>query len=160
MVIYSRTTDNKYYDADDGDTGGSTSSGSAGDSVVFYDFLTNKRTKALSPTDERIKLAELNHKTLNNIAKTKEKQRQQSTNQSLLHGVGSTTKDSLYQAHPLLSTKQQFDGIDPKVNLDPMINEAETNDEITAELKYAYQLRFGLEQQPQLTITPKPTMIK
>lgn len=160
-MVYSNTTYNKDWlnntAAIDDDTGSSSAGGS---SVVFYDFLNNTSTPLLSPAEQRLKLAELQHKSLNNLTKTKalQQQRHQHQQQGLAHNIATTAPNSPYKAHPLLSTKQQFDGIDPQVNLDPNIQDAATNSDVAAELKYQHQLRFNAEPQHKM-LPPKPNML-
>lgn len=63
---------------------------------------------------------------------------------------------SQYPAHPALSDKAQFSGVDRQNNPVPTENNAKTNDENRNELENKYQLRH----QPQLAqkFNPKPQM--
>jgi hypothetical protein len=58
--------------------------------------------------------------------------------------------------HPILGEAAEFDGMDPQVNFDPTIFDAETNSEKKEELVYQHQLRLGLENQPRFNPKPSP----
>lgn len=134
--------------------GGSGSSGG----LEFHDFLSEKKSDRLSPAEERTKRLEHSNKNRNNLAKAlakvKELREKRSQDKNLTGMQGD--KQSEYKFHPILSKKQQFDGIDPKINLSPNLNTAETNSEKKAELTYQRKLQLQLQQQNKF-VPPKPT---
>lgn len=138
------------------------SEGSAGGSgdIRFRDFLSTNKDP-LSPVAKKQKLAEHANQVRKNLLKAKELRENRklhtnpNQNSDQYLGGGNNNK-SEYKSHPILSKKQQFDGIDPKVNLSPVLNVAETNEEKKAELKYQHQLKHELASKPNFLPKPVP----
>ena len=59
--------------------------------------------------------------------------------------------------HPILGAAAEFDGVDPQVNLDPTIYDADTNSEKKQELTYQAKPELRIQNENQNRYTPKPT---
>lgn len=135
-------------DDSEGSVGGSGGSGE----IKFRDFLSTKQDP-LSPAAKKQKLTEHANQVRKNLLKAKEVRENRKLNTNLNQNSeqylsGGNNNKSEYKSHPILSKKQQFDGIDPKINLSPVLNVAETNEEKKAELKYQQQLTNELASKP------------
>lgn len=64
--------------------------------------------------------------------------------------------NSAYRAHPILSDKAQFSGIDPQVNVLPSDNIANTNEADRNELENQYRLTHAPEFTPKFNPKPLP----
>lgn len=149
---------------EDGDSGsGQGALGGQGGALAFRDFVFVEEERKLSPEQEKQHLAV--HKETHGALIEKQKQLfderknkkegKTATNQyGNQYGMG--TGNSSYLKHPILGKSPEFDGIDPKVNLDPTIYDADTNAAKKDELTYQHQLRLGLENQPRFNPKPSP----
>jgi|GEM_PF-3044341 len=145
------------------DTGGDTgegSSGGRGGAIEFRDFIFI-RSDEYTAEEERQLLSV--HKDASGALIEKQKKlreqrkdKKENPNRNYQQGLGLEARGEGFLRHPILSEKAEFDGADPQVNLDPTINEAETNNEKREELTYQLQLRLGLQNQPRF-IPPKPS---
>lgn len=146
-----------------GEGGGKSGQGGRGGSIEFREFLSTGEEKKLSPEEERQLLAA--HKETNSglVEKQKklrdqrkEKKEGKTATAGYQYGAGMESRDSSFLKHPILGESAEFDGVDPQVNLDPTIYEAETNSEKKQELTYQHQLRLGLDNQPRFNPKPSP----
>lgn len=142
---------NKQEDTDD-------ESGAGGNSgqIEFADFLSSgasKRDDMLSP-DEKKRLLSQHKGTHEGRVKNQKEVREQRkllkegkvSKQSYQQGM--VAESSQYQAHPILSDKAQFSGIDRQTNPLPTENVAETNKENRNKLENQYRLRHAPQHAP------------
>lgn len=127
--------------------------------IEFHDFLPTSTTK-LSASEEKQKLSEHNNKNSGLIDKQKklrDDRKNLKEGKTAGYQYGNVQAGSAYKQHPIIGKSAEFDGADPQVNLDPNLNEVETNSEKKEELTYQYQKRFELLNQSKF-VPPKPSM--
>ena len=156
-----RTIDEEDESGSGEESGGRGGRSGSGGSLEFKDFLSIRDDKKLSPEEEKQLLAA--HKETNGGLVEKQKklreQRQEKKEGKTAgqqYGSGMDARSSSYLKHPILGEAAEFDGVDPQVNLDPTIYDAETNSEKKEELTYQHQLRLGLDNQPRFNPKPSP----
>ncbi len=145
-----------------GDQGEEGGAGGQGGVVEFHDFIfANEKQRKLSPEQEKQLLAQ--HKEANGslVEKAKKlreerKDRKEGRTAGNQWRAGMSERTSSFLKHPILGEAAEFDGIDPQVNLDPTLYDADTNSEKKEELTYQHQLRLGLENQPRFNPKPSP----
>src|SRR5690348_13812042 len=107
--------------------------GGQGGAVAFHDFVFGQEDRKLSPEQERLLLIQHQEANSGFIEKQKKlrEQREDRKEGKTAHqqwGTGAERVSSFLK-HPILSEMAEFDGIDPQVNLDPTLYEADTNSE-------------------------------
>jgi len=144
-----------------GESGEGGHAGGQGGAIAFRDFVFVQDDRNLSPEQERLLLVQ--HQDANGGFVEKQKklreQRQDRKEGRTAHqqfGTGMAERAASFLKHPILGEAAEFDGIDPKVNLDPTLYEADTNSEKQEELVYEHQLRLRLENQPHFNPKPSP----
>lgn len=151
--------DKKQVDTSDDESG----SGSQSSSIEFADFLSSgveKRDDMLSREELKRLLGTHEGAHEDRVKKQKELREER---KNLKEGKisksdyrsGMAKSHSQYPAHPVLSNKAQFSGIDKQNSALPTENVANTNDENRNELENQYRLRHAPQNAPRFN--PKPT---
>lgn len=147
---------------EEGDGGESSGFSGQGGALEFHDFVFVQGERKLTGAEEKQLLAQHNVANSGLVEKQKDlrdKRHDKKEGKALGNqwGMGAgAEKAANFLKHPILGEAPEFDGIDPQVNLDPTINEAETNSEKKQELVLQHQLRLGLQNQPRNTPKPSP----
>lgn len=144
---------------------GSGTGGRSGD-IQFRDFLNPGALRDdLLPPDEKKRILSAHREGHEaRVQKQKEKREQYKavkegkTPVSALRESLGSGMNSAYRAHPLLSDKAQFSGVDAQINPNPADHLADTNANDRDELENQYRLRHA----PQITpkFNPKPQFNK
>lgn len=154
-------TTNKQHDTQSDDESGD--GGQAG-RIEFADFLSTgaeKRDDLLSQ-DERKRLLGAHAGTHSErvkkqkILRDERKKLKEGKISKNDYRSGMSNQHSQFQAHPVLSNKAQFSGIDQQVNSLPTENVAETNKENRDKLDHQYRLRHAPENAPRFNPKPIP----
>ncbi len=161
MIEYNNEKYNKRREEEGESEDGRSSQGGQDGALEFRDFVFVHKEQKLSPQEEKQLLAE--HKETNNALVEKQKQlrderRDRKENKTVgnQYGSGMQDREASFLNHPILSEAAQFGATDPKVNPNPVINDADTNSEKKEELVYQHQLRLGLQNQPRFNPKPSP----
>lgn len=154
---YKRVADEEGEEGGEGESGGSSGRGG---SIEFHDFISTRSDKKLSSEEERLLLAvhkETNIGLIEKQKKTREQRQEKKEGRTAgyQYGAGAEARSSFLK-HPILDAAAEFDGVDPQVNSDPTIYDADTNSEKKEELTYQHQLRLGLANQPHFNPKPSP----
>lgn len=147
----SKQVKNKQLNKQDEDDTGSSGQGGR---VEFTDFITGRnqlREDQLPPNELRRLLAAHDQAHKGRVEKQKVLRDQRNdlkngkvTLDNYRQGLASGMS-SQYPAHPILSSKAQFSGVDRQNNPVPTENQAQTNDENRNELENQYRLRHAPE---------------
>jgi len=147
---------------DESGDAGESGTGEAGSQIQFHDFIFAGESQRdnLLPDEIRRLLAIHDNVNKENVKKQKDKR---DTYKNLKEGKTSLEQYRSSQngmngdkpAHPILSDKAQFSGVDSQVN--PVVDEnaANTNDANRNELELQYRLRHQPQNAPRFN--PKPT---
>lgn len=143
----------KHIDTSDDDSGQGGKSGQ----IEFADFISTgveKRDDMLTPEDKKRLLGSHagTHEERVKKQKTLREERKKLKEGKVSkkdYQAGMAKAQSQFQAHPVLSDKAQFSGIDQQVNSLPTENVAETNNENRHTLENQYQLRHAPNNAPQ-----------
>lgn len=147
-------------------SGEQSGSGGQGGKIAFRDFIKSGdslRDDQLSPEERKRLLAVHRDAHEARVEKQKE-QREKYADlkngkvplQQYRDGLANSGMNAAYRAHPVLSQKAQFSGIDRQVNSLPTENLSEANQEQRNELELQYRLQHSLQHTPKFN--PKPQM--
>ncbi len=146
-------------DGNGDDSGESGSFGGQDGTLAFTDFVFVNTERKRSPEEERQLLAQHKESNLGLIEKqknTRDERNNRKNGKTLgSGGPGQGERNAHFLKHPILGEAPEFDGVDPQVNSDPSIYDAETNSE-KKELVYQNQLRLDLQNQPKFNPKPSP----
>ncbi len=137
--------------------------GAKGGAIEFHDFITPNQSKREEnmPPDEVARLRAVhkaNHEAIVKKQQALRQYREDLKNKKIsmeTHRENQANEmNSNYPAHPILSNKAQFSGIDKQENQVPTMSETQTNDENRNELELGYKLKH----QPEMgkKFHPKP----
>lgn len=151
------------YTEDDSNQGDS-SSGAAGSSIQFADFITGKSglTEDSLPPDELRRLRAV-HNTAHEDRVKKQKALLENRN-AVKEGKDAANKhqatmaaqqENQYPPHPLLADKAQFSGIDKQENQVPALSETQTNEGDKDKLENKYRKQHKPEMGKKF-IPPTP----